>query len=120
MKRDMDLVRDILCELGDSDRPLNASVFTSDVHGPSEVVYHFEIMDEAGLIKTDIERAAGGDIINARAISLTWAGNEFLASIADDDVWKNVKKTVAKKLIDAPIEVFSRLATAACMSAFGV
>lgn len=111
MRRDMDLVRRILSETADSERPLEANVFVDDRHDYNSVGYHIKIMREAGLIEAVIQRADGIPYYYCRVDDLTWDGQEFLANVKSDSVWSKVKTTVAKRTGDASFSVITKLAS---------
>lgn len=110
MKRDMDLVREILIELSEANEPLDASVFVDDKRSYELIGFHFEIMDEAGLIIAKTASADMNPYYSARAIRLTWQGCEFLAATSSSKVWASVKKTIAKAATDAPLIVYKEVA----------
>lgn len=120
MKRDMDLVRLILTELENSSETLNASVFTDSKHDEQSIAYHFEIMREAGLIESSVCKDSSGVYLDAEAVRLTWAGNDFLSAIRNEKIWKSVKLDIAKKLGDAPFSLIVQLAIKACSKALGL
>lgn len=120
MKRDMDLVRSILIELSEASGELDAKAFVDDEHDFQNVAYHFDIMNQAGLIESSVHKAFGGEYVSASAEQLTWMGNDFLASISKNDIWKQVKLEIAKKSVDAPFSVVAALATKICASQFGL
>lgn len=96
MHRDMDLVRDILTQLADSAGPLDASAFVDEAHPRELVAYHFQIMDEGGLIVASLLASAFSPHTVAEAVRLTWAGNEFLDSVRSPEVWRRAKLAVEK------------------------
>lgn len=110
MKRDMDLVREILKTCADARGEVDASVFAGERHGFAEVAYHFEIMDEAGLVKSAIARDVNGVVVDARVTALTWEGNDFLAAVNDEKVWKRVKAKIAAMAGDATLGIVKALA----------
>lgn len=120
MQRDMDLVRDILKGLAESDEPLPASTFAGDARSIEEVGYHMVIMDEAGLIKASRLGADGNPYYRVAALRMTWAGNDFLASVRSGKTWEKVKRRIATGAGDAAFEVFAKVAAQACMDACGV
>ncbi|MEG0376378.1 MAG: DUF2513 domain-containing protein [Raoultibacter sp.] len=109
MKRDMDLVRRILIELSDSRETLSASAFVDDKVDFDTVCYHYQIMDDAGLIKASVMYAGDG-YYSGIASSLTWDGNDFLSAIKSDTVWSKVKMRIAKTTGDASLDVIKALA----------
>lgn len=110
MNRDMDLVRDILRELAESEGPLEASVFADGARTEQVVAFHFEIMDEAGLIEANVSKTWGGGYARATAMRLTWDGADFLAAVSNDGLWSHVKRSVAKTLGSASLDTFKALA----------
>ena len=120
MQRDMDLVREILKELAESSQPLPASVFACDGRDVAEVGYNMVIMDEAGLIKASRLGADGDPYYRVTALRMTWAGNDFLASVKSDATWGKVKRRIAKSTGDAAFEVFVKLAAQIGAAACGV
>ncbi len=92
MKRDLDLIRDILAKV-DADPRFDGSHFT--VFGPSDfpgysqeqITYHIDLLFEADLVKG----VATLDAPAAAISRLTWLGHEFLADTRDPDVWDKEK-----------------------------
>lgn len=113
MKRNMELVRKILMELADSECPLDATVFVDDAHDFQFVAYHFDIMSQAGLVDASVHKEWGGSYTVAEVSSLTWEGQDFLASVKSPKVWSRVKSMVAKHAGDAAFETIKTLAVKA-------
>ncbi len=95
MKRDMDLIRDLLLRI-ESDPtfdgvhwiPFDKS-YEFAGHSFEEVTYHVDLLFEARLIK-------GNDRGDAPMIrGLTWEGHEFLDDIKDSGIWEKTKARVA-------------------------
>ena len=110
MKRDMDLVREILMFVSECDEPVDASIFVSDNHDLDKVLYTIYLMKDADLVDANIIKAYGGKYLGAEIISLTWQGHDFLDNIRSDKVWSQVKKTIAKTSKGASLYVFKKLA----------
>lgn len=92
VKRDMDLVRQILlaCE---ASQELQTMVRLSLKGYKREVVsYHVELMHDAGLV-TAMD-ASSSDGHDWRPTGLTWAGHEFLDAARSDTVWEKAKSSV--------------------------
>lgn len=120
MKRDMDLVREILIKLSESDKELLANAFVNEQHTFNEVAYHFDIMKQANLIEANIIKTGGIRYGRAEAVKLTWDGNEFLANISSNEIWDKVKMKVAQTTGDASIAIFSKLAIDLIKMQFGL
>lgn len=96
MKRDMELVRDLLLYI-ESDPRLDGTLWISPDnpeemgitnHSIEEVAYHLTMLVEAGMIK-------GNTTMEVPVISkLTWEGHEFLDDIRDPDIWHKTKERV--------------------------
>lgn len=92
MKRDMDLVREILIEIeerSDFDVP-----YVPDIEGKTdhEIFYHIKIMHEAALIEAS--NWSGDDGPHWLAKSLTNAGHDFLDAARNETLWAKAKAKV--------------------------
>lgn len=84
MKRDWELIRKILLKLEHQPEASGYLDFES-IKGfkPEKVAYHFDMMQQAGLI--------------SGKASITWAGHEFLDSVRNDTAWNKIKSTIIEK-----------------------
>ena len=91
MKRDMELVRLILLGQETGETPPELSEYSKET-----IIYHYQIMDDAGLIVAwaakDISGIAHGGGVNR----LTWAGHDFLDSTKDSKIWKMAKEHIIR------------------------
>lgn len=94
MKRDMDLIRQIVIAVRDRDghSPL------SRVDGVDDVVFaeHARLLDEAGLVSANILGSGRGPSNAAVIQRLTWEGQDFADAIDNETIWANVKGTAEK------------------------
>lgn len=91
MKRNMDLVRDLLFQI-ERGPPEQSSMDLDPPEGssPEEVTHHIEILRESRLVNfTSQSKGTNGSIFTE--LSLTWEGHEFLDSIRSNSVWNTVK-----------------------------
>ena len=104
MKRDMDLVRDMLStiEKGSSwfSAPENIKIEGWEA---GEIRYHLAIMADAGLVMREVTTVIKGNGLTAVRVGdrpgnyrMTWAGHDFLESVRDPEVWKRTKDGVSK------------------------
>ena len=95
MKRDMDLVRDILLAVEEHDddrfRPLELDI--PDRPQP-EVSYHVMLLADAGLI--DAADLSSPNRLDWRPRRLTWAGHEFLEVARNNSIWSRAKQRVTQ------------------------
>ena len=94
MKRDMDLVRDILLLIESSDG-YGFDWFEPRFDGLNKdflvVNYHIKIMVDGGLL--ECEKARYVDQYDK--LYITAKGHEFLDCIRNDDIWREVKERIA-------------------------
>ena len=113
MKRDMDLMRNILLRIEEqSDVPpkkLHTDDF-ADLHKDLYVIsLHIDLMCDAGLVEifdVNIEHDGFKDFAISR---LTLAGYEYLDAIRNRKVWVNVKKKI-EVIGGATLDVIKQLA----------
>jgi Hypothetical protein (DUF2513) len=118
MKRDMDLVRQILITIEDHEQGYAPE--TIDVPGYTHEVigYHLVLMADAGLILANIVGEFGAGSPDAIVDRMTWDGHEFLANARNETVWKKVKGIVATKGGSVSFEVLKLLVTQAAKDYF--
>jgi DNA-binding transcriptional ArsR family regulator len=87
MKRDMELVRQILLELEKKTAP-KSTMPEPEFPGytPEQISYHVEIMYQAGLITAHDEGTI--NIYQWYPVNLTWQGHEFLDAARNETFWK--------------------------------
>jgi uncharacterized protein DUF2513 len=119
MKRDMDLIRQILLRIeteGTDDKRLFLKI---EGYSEGEISYHVKLLAEAGLIRAmDMERGVLGSIW--WPISLTWNGHDFLDAARDDTNWNKAKSLVGAKVASASFEVFKAVLSELAKSALGL
>lgn len=100
MKRDWDLVRDVLVEV----ERLDQTRFKTIRYGPvttsenPEKDGHGILLWKAGFIEGANASSLNGDSVMARG--LTWAGCDLLDTIRSNMVWERIKATAAEKGIE--------------------
>ena len=113
MKRDMELVRELLFSIeSDSDfAPLVKRYSLEFVLG------HLEIMMDAKLLVGRIYRDTNGDLKSAFVQRLTWSGHEFLDNARNDTVWNKVTTTIKNAATTASFEVLVEMLKAGVLAA---
>lgn len=94
MKRDMDLIRQIVIAARDKEgaMPLNGL----DGVAPAVFAEHVRLMNEAGLVTARVLANGRGPASSALVERLTWEGQDFADAIDNDTIWANVKGTAEK------------------------
>lgn len=90
MKRDLELCRDILLCI-EEDRQVSGLSRTE-----KELVYHIDILIEAGLVLGQVSRSATGETKGVAFWRLTWAGHEFLDASRNSTMWSKTVEAVRK------------------------
>lgn len=114
MKRDMDLIRDLL--IGISDDEIDDDQFDDD-----RVLYHFELLIQAGYLEgmTILRGADGGISHGLHSPRLTWNGNEFLDTIRKKSVWENIKKIADDKKVELTIDAIKQVGSSVVTTMLG-
>ena len=89
MKRDMDIVRNLLqrAEAADGSVSINEAVET----------YHVRLMIDAGLVEGRIsEEITANSPRHSYIHNLTWAGHDFLDAARNDTVWHTAKEKILR------------------------
>lgn len=96
MKRDMDLIRELLLKLealpmrrggivtiGPDDEEIAVPGYD-----PDQIDYHLSQIRKAGFI----DEGGAHPMVGIGFRSLTWAGHDFIDSVRDPDIWAKTKK----------------------------
>ena len=112
MKRDMDLVREILLKIEEKHIYTTITNLRIDGYDMATVAYHCKIMHEAGLI-SDYGSSPGNNTIYMFQVGgLTWEGNDYLDKIRDNSIWKKTKDTIASKGLPLIFDTIKTVSTA--------
>ena len=105
MKRDMNLVRDLLllAEADGDDSELCLK------YGREVVAGHVAILVDAGLVEGAVACGSSGKPIASEIIRLTWAGHEFLDNARNDTIWNKAMATVKAKSLSVSFEILTAL-----------
>ena len=110
MKRDMDLVRQILIETEKADKPLQGDHFTDSEHTIEQVAYHVELMEHHGLIDANVRVDKFYNVYQCEVVSLTWDGCDYLDAVRENKVWAKTKKVVSESVGSTTIAVLKQVA----------
>jgi|SRR5690554_90899 len=118
MKRDWELVREILTqieELDSSEKSLEPSALKG--YSLGVVSYHMSLLKDAGLIEATCFQPLSGEL-QCVANSLTWDGHEFIDKIRSDNTWGKIKSLARAKGLDLSIDVIKGAAATVISNAF--
>ena len=105
MKRDFDLIREILIQIEESaeeSMALSSLNLCGFDNMPEMLNYHLKIMAEAGLIKVIPPRYIED---TERYASMLWGGHEFLDSARDSTVWQKAKNKLSTSVVSVSMAV---------------
>ncbi|GAL27696.1 hypothetical protein JCM19239_3300 [Vibrio variabilis] len=112
MKRDMDLVRDILLYL--EEKPSWVGTITNQLEGRRHDLawhYHCMMLIDAGLVEGKvIPKSTTGDSFTVRVNALSWSGHELLETIRNDTVWSKTKLRIKQTSGTMSIEMIKSVA----------
>ena len=94
MKRDMELIRQVLLAAEKNEDPYE--LIDPKFEGRNEIAisYHIALADDAGLLHGHDRSAIG--VFRWSAGLLTWEGHEFVEAARDDTVWKEALAITGK------------------------
>lgn len=94
MKRDLDLVREILMWIEEQPEGRNVNTWKFDLPGRTakEIGYHAYLMHQAGLIIAYEVTPMESDTPIWLPSMLTWHGHEFIAAARDNTIWQQAKR----------------------------
>lgn len=112
MKRDNELIKQMLLRVEDSTGPVTFLRDALPEDFPADVSFemilnHFWLLEEHGLVKGT---PTNGSVIITR---LTWAGHDFLDDARDATLWNTAKQNAGKLSFTAFREVVKELAKTA-------
>ena len=122
MKRDLDLVRDILLksETYNDNPPMYPESF-SDLNSNQDVInYHLLLLHQAGFIDAYDVSTLGRRYKQYAVQNLTFAGCDYLDSVRDKDIWDTVKSKLQSVGSSATIEVVKALANSVIQQQLGL
>ena len=94
MKRDWDLVRELLFEVEQqcsSGAPIADGQIKLEGRSDEEISYHLRILIDAGLVQGTEQK-----YLQVEVRRLTWEGHEFLDAARDDSRWNRAMETSSK------------------------
>ncbi len=123
----MDYIRYLLIDLSkgkyNQEIPDNHQLFTKEVmEKASEYYYHLTLLGNEGLITMKTSKTKPFILLN-ECPKLTWAGNDFLDAIENDNIWNKTKEVVKQKGLEVgqlSFEVIKTFATTQIKNLLGI
>lgn len=89
MKRDLELIKLLLQEIEGEEPKPDLSAYSQEA-----MFYHYELMDEAGLIVAELFKGQNGQVEGVRIERLTNLGHDFLDAARNATIWKQFQQKV--------------------------
>ena len=104
MKRDLDLVRQLMLQIEALPAGPAVQYRMSEIEDPV-LLAHLELLIEAGLVNGKIARSHGarGDVISVAG--LTWQGHEWVEMVRSQSVWNETKSAVLDQGVPLTFEL---------------
>jgi hypothetical protein len=110
MKRDMDLIRQILFKIEEYDGDSEIHNLQIESYSHEEITYHVYLLLDARLIEGRILYGQGTvKPRNYVIYRMTWTGHDFLDACRDDGRWQKAKKIIDENLKGASLNIISML-----------
>ena len=114
MKRDLDLIRDILLDVENWNIPQPLTLGSLEYEGKTkqEIGYQLELLEDAGYIDVRIIKDhVGIGYLDAFIVRMKMAGHEYLDSVRNPEVWNKTKTTLEKVGGGAALDVVKDIAS---------
>lgn len=96
MKRNMELIREILMKVEEIPTPSNFDLIEIPGHEQEEISYHVKLLGDAGFLDVYDLRTLGPNGYKYAPIALTNAGHDLLDSMRSESVWKKAKAKLSE------------------------
>jgi hypothetical protein len=110
VKRDMDLVRNILLRLEESEKIRNDASVLKDLSDEPAIQAHLEMLQDAGFLEQKNWKPFPQGAGIRLGWRITWAGHEFLDTVRDPEIWRKTKSG-AEKLGSWTIKLLGEMAS---------
>lgn len=119
MKRDMDLIRELLLRIEARETVKFGRVeLPYDDYEEEQIYYHVRLLHEAGYIHA--VNCSTGTAFCWEPIDLTWQGHEFLDNARNEEFWEKAKQTVIDKSGTVSFDILKSVLSKMAMSAMGL
>ena len=87
MQRNMELIKLLLQEVEGEEPKPDLSAYSEQA-----MLYHYQLMEEAGLVFGKLHRGSKGEVVSARIERLTSLGHDFLDASRIPKVWAKFRE----------------------------
>jgi len=108
MKRDWEIIREVLQKVEDSSDTIKLKDFSED--NAEKYSYHVELLIESELIAGEMESHIGCPVLDFNIERLTWAGHDFLDAVSNNSIWNKTKKVLKEKGLGMSFDIIKKTA----------
>ena len=122
MKRDIDLIRKLLIYLEDKPDDKMVKELELDGYDKSNIMYHFILMDQAGLIRCEreVSSSTSDRVIMVYPFGLSWQGHELLEASRNETMWKKAKSILLTESGAISVDVLKSLLVSMAKESVGL
>lgn len=122
MKRDLDLLREILLKIESSefDKRLYTNDFVSEEFDYETVAYHLELLNDSNFIVCTKLPRMGTFIDMFTVFRLTSTGHDYLDSVRDESIYKETKSKLGNLISSATLNIIQSVANQILLKKLGI
>lgn len=120
MKRDLDLIRQMLLAIEDAPSGWAPSDLSIPGYSAEQVGYHAYLLVDAGLANGSDASSMGSESPEGHITSLTWAGHEFADAARDDTRWKKAMGLVREQGGHITLDLLKQLLSSLMKAGLGL
>lgn len=122
MRRDLDLLRNILLgvEASDGSHMLKITDFINDIYDEATVSYHIELLVDAKYIEAKDISSLENQFKYFLISRLTMQGHDYLDAVRNDNVWAEIKKQLKDFAVSAPLDLIKTVGSSVLSQMIGM
>jgi hypothetical protein len=120
MKRDPNLIRNILIDIENSPAGKKIKGFQYEGRDQIEILEHVQLLLDENFIEGQVILDSSGEPFHCIVSRMTWTGHEFLAKAKNDTIWKKVLAQAEEKGMSTSWTIINGLLEAAAKKYAGL
>jgi hypothetical protein len=120
MKRDMDLVRQILLKIEEHEHGLAPRNLAIEGYSEEQIAYHVHLMGQGGLLQVADVTHTGSASPEAIPLRMLWGGHDFLDAAREQSIWDKAKAKIAGAGASVTFEVLKAVLVGITKDALGL
>ena len=122
MKRNLDLIRNILLTIEETEanNPLSVQSFVNDEYDEHAISLHIKLLLDCGYIEASPFRYIGMQYDDFRILRITSSGYDYLDSVRNDTVWTKTKEKISEVGESVSLDLVKKIASSAILAMLGI